>query len=490
MCGWPTGLGTWALYLVASAYCIELPVLWNPSMLPLPLALFYVCLLSLATGGALLAALGAGVALAVSCDAHVVCAALVPLFFGVVVATASRPVVATLLAALAALVTSYVSSRGAAVANAPLLAAAKIPCAAVLTGSLGVGLLFRARVRAARPVTRGRALVAGACVYLIAVIMAVSVVTGHPFAPRYFAPIVPPLAILGGAFLAGVSWPGRVTDRRPQSTNAVVLLSTLIVVVALCAPPRGKTTWNAFDAEILATALYPRGWDYPELLRHLRGHEVHALVAALAPYGPSPTGRADPSTHDDLLVLKVARARLPRDVPSAWNLIDLEDSMVAVTRSAPSWMDPSTLQLCGGPPDDAAPHCERVDLGASGAKATFAERAYPTLGLTRRGELATALRPFRWSVEAVLHSFLPARVLEFVDEAPTWRIERVDGLRHEGSLREDEVALEPAPGDGKIVFVVDVPPDSAERFRLWFPSVVETAADETALRSLLLERAP
>jgi hypothetical protein len=495
LCGWAAGPAAGAIYLLVSGYCIELPILWNPSMLPLPLAIFYLCLSSLAFGGELQAAVAAGVALALSFDAHLVCAALVPFFLGAVVATARRPLFAAPLAVLAMAASSYASSRGAWVADLPLLLGAKLLCGAALGAILLLGVSLRARAKLASPITRARATLVGACVYYGVVVVALRLVTGHPLAPRYFAAVVPAAAILGGAILSGALRERKIPEVRPGRANGLVVVVGALIVALLGRLPSRATDagWTALEVETLASSLYAEGWRYRDLELHLRGPDAHALLAALAPYGPGAAAPHAPSSiSDDLVVAKVSRARLPGEIPSEWRLIDMGREWVAVTRRASSWLSLAELETCERTSSRTPQHCEPVNLvadaDAQAATGTFASRAYPSLD-PRRGGFTSGddgpPAPFHWSVAVKVHAEDETRVLSVVEPRLPWRIEHLDGVRRRGSVPGGEVTLG-GPGEGSVVFGIDVPPQAVEGFRRWLPSFIETRADETALRALLV----
>jgi hypothetical protein len=493
MCGWPAGLAAWGLYLAMSSYTSELPILFNSGALPLPLALFYVCLSSLAIDGEVLASAGAGVALGLAVDTHVVAAVLVPFFFGVVVAVARRPLVATAAAIFAVVVPLLVSSPRAVVADATLLASAWAPSAGVLALSLVVGLSLRRRAKTARPVTRSRAVLAAACIFSTALFAGARIVTGHGLEPRYFAVLAAPAAIFVGAWLVQGFRGEPGLEIRIRRTNAVVALAGLTLLGFLMArSARSRRSWNAFDAEVLARDLYARGWSYPDLFRHLRGPDAGLLVAALAPYGPPPpASRENPKGPTDLLVAKVQRSLLPASVPTEWDVVDLGGSAAAVMRPLVSWIDLSALTLCQTESGAPLP-CQHVDLDVldpdEGARGTVAQRAYPTLLPTPSEPDTRAgapLGPLRCSIEVRVHASSPARVLTLVDTTMPWRIERALGVRYAGTLPGREVTLE-GEGDGTIVFLVDVPAGSVGRFRRWLPSFVETSQAEISLRKLFV----
>ena len=494
---WRAGPAAWILYLVTSWYFLELPVLWNPCVLPLPLVLFYICLIAQAVGGAALTTAAAGAALALSIDAHVVCVLLAPLFLGCIVATARRPLLGTALGAVALAVPEYASSRGALVANGALLHGFWLPAIGLLAGALAVGVALRRRVQKARPVARGRAVLVAACVYFAAVLVAMSVVTGHGLARRYLAVLVPPASILGGALLTGTVWRGGAVARPARAANAIVAIAALLLSGALARTGgRAHAAWTALDVEVLAGSLRVDGWTYRDVFRHLRGPDAQLLVAGLAADSPAPSA-AQPSApmRDDLLVTKVARRALPAEIPREWSLVDLDGDMVAVVRRAESWVDLRQLELCEATSGEA-PRCATMNLLARdpdrGARGTVTQRAYPTLESApgaRSTSGATSQQAFRWTVEVLVHTSSPAHVFTLVGAPLPWTIERVDGVGFHGSLTGREVTLD-GTGDAKVLFAVDVPGELAGSFRRWLPPFVETAASEMLLRTLVTSRAP
>jgi hypothetical protein len=492
--GWNAGPAAWAITLAATASTIELPVLWNPSVLPLPLALFQVALLALALTGGMGSAGAVGVALALAIDAHVVCAGLVPFALGVVVATAARPVLATLVAGALLAGTSLVSSSGAWTADLPILAAAWLPSSVLMAVALSLGVASRRRARAASPALRVRVVLVGSCGYVVAAVVLACVATGHPLAPRYLAPVVPAAAILAAGAAIGAFGRRPPSPRRALAGNAAVGLAVVVAVLLARRPPRADTRprWTALDAEALAPALAARGWTFSDLYQHQRGPRQHSLLAGLAPYLPAPDGTPPLPARDDLLLVKATRRAVQASGAEPWIVADLPGNDVAVARAAPSWLDASSLEVCVQPPGSGA-RCVHTGLGEDdpdrGAIGTFSQRAYPELESVRQaflsgeGRLTGALR---WSVAVRLHSPMegPAHVLTLPDPDPPWRIERVEGARDAGTLPAREVVLEGLGGEGRVVFAVDVTADAAGRFRPSLPSLVETTVDEQGLRDL------
>jgi hypothetical protein len=498
LCGWSAGPAAWAVMIAATASTIELPVLWNPSALPLPLALFYLALLALAASGDLLSAAALGVTLSLSIDAHVVCVGLVPLAVGVVVATAARPVLASFTAGSLLVCMSLASSVGAVTRDLPSLSAERVPSFALLAISVSIGVAARRRTRAASAQARVRAVLWAACGYFGIAVALACWATGHPLAPRYVAPIVPAAAILAAGVAIGALGGGAPGLRRALVGNAAVVLAAVVVLLTSRHPFRGDAhlSWTAVDAEVLAPFISARGWTYGDLYRHLRGPESRALLAALAPYLPAPDGTPHSPPQDDVLLLKVSAVGARAPDAARWIVADLPGGAVALSRSAPSWLDASLLDLCVGHVG-SEPRCVRTGLGRGdpdrGAQGTVSQRAYPeleNLGRDLSSSETNRSGTLRWTIALRLRPHMEgvAHVLTLADRDPSWRIERVDGARYRGSLPSREVILEDVSGEGRIVFAVDVTVDRTAGFRAWLPSMIETSADEVVLRDLGADR--
>ncbi len=491
LCRWNGGPAAWAIMLAASAGTIELPILWNPSALPLPIALFHVALLACAATGSVPAAGAVGVALSLSIDAHLVSAAWTPFAVVVVVATAVRPFLAMSALSVLLVGTSLLSSFGAVRDDVALLGAVCLYGPVVLVVALGLGWTIRRRMRAVAPASRVRAVLVAACTYFVLCAIGMCVAKGHALAPRYFAPIVPAAAILGSG--AAVGWRA-VGGRRGAVGNAAVVFVVGVAGAALTLlhSPASRPSWTAEDAESLAGSLSSRGWTFAALHGHLRGPQANELLAGLAPFLPAPDGAPLAPAQDDLLLFKVSGTRARASDAEKWIVADLPGNAVAVGRRAASWLDVGWLEVCAGFSGSDA-RCMRTSLDGGdpdrGEKGTVSQRAYPELANARSKLLSdgrSLSRAFRWTVEVRLRPNPegPAHVLTLADPEPLWRIERIDGALYQGLLPGREVVLESVPTEGRILFGVDVSADDAGRFRPWLPSFVETAAGEEALRSL------
>jgi hypothetical protein len=427
----------------------------------------------------------------------VVCVGLVPVALAVLIATGARPVVATFLATTLLIGTSLLSSSGAVTADLPILAAAWLPSAGVAAVVLSVGVVIRRRARASSPIVRVRAVLVAGCGYVALAVFLAWVVTGHPLAPRYLAPIVPLVAILAAGAVPRAFGPRPPTPGRVLTANVAVVVGVALLVFSTKRPREDtRSRWTALDAEALAPSLAARGWTFSDLFQHQRGPEAHGLLAALAPYLPAPDGTPHARAEDDLLLLKTTRSRVRASHVDESIVANLPGEAVAVGRRALSWLDASELDVCAGPVGSDALHCVHTDLGKDDpdrdVRGTFSQRAYPELEdvrqafLSGEGKLTGAVR---WTLAARLrpHEEGPAHMLTVPDSDPGWRIERIEDASYQGSLPSREVTLRPAARDGRIVFAVDVPAGGAGRFRPWLPSIIETTEDEVGLRELSAE---
>ena len=104
---------TAAAWVVVGAFVAGAPLLWNPSLSPLPLALFYVALLGLVERGALAFAAAAGGLLALAMDCHVLFAALVPVLLAAAGGCARRPAPAVAAALSTLVAVLFLDARAA-----------------------------------------------------------------------------------------------------------------------------------------------------------------------------------------------------------------------------------------------------------------------------------------------------------------------------------------------------------------------------------------
>lgn len=187
------GLGAWALPAAAGH-----PVLWNPTLASLPVALMTVSVAQLArsqTPGRW--ALAFVVGLVGAYHSHIVHLLAWPLASALVgAATEDRRARATVVAG--PIVGLLAFDREGLLANAATLLAApigRLACASILAGALA-GAAFRPRWQGLDEARRSLAALAGYGLTIFAVVALAALLGGLPFAGRYFAAAAPALVVL------------------------------------------------------------------------------------------------------------------------------------------------------------------------------------------------------------------------------------------------------------------------------------------------------
>lgn len=433
---------TWALWLPATLVTIGWPTLWNPTLWPLVLVVFYLALLHAARTRGLAAFVAAAAALALAVDVHVASAALVPFTLAVAVARAARPLVTVCLSAAVALAVLALDSPAALADNRELLASHLPALVCTVLVSVAAGALLRRR-----PLTATTVALA-ACAHLLLAFPLLAFVTGHPLHARYLAPLVTPAALLLGA-------------RRPGRLAAALACAGYLAVWLDDRLHNQRLRLD--EVEPIAAALYARGLGFGDLFLHLRGPHAYDLLATLAALEP-PNHRTAADGRDNL-VFRTPHDNVPDPPPPGWTVIDLGGSYDAVIVAYRPWLRPDRLTVCMS---DA---CTALTLDpaafAQRPGMRWADRAHaPLPGLPRplRGPLV-----YRIPVRPLADAPAP-RVRLFADECKGWRIAG-------GST---ELALAP-DGPAELEFGVDAGP----RCRGWLPPYVEVS--DPALARLLAD---
>jgi hypothetical protein len=453
----------------------EAPVLWNPSILPLPLAIVGVGSIALARNGGLASALWAAVALGAAAQIHVLAIVIAPVLIVVVTATARRALLGTL-ATAAALIAAWAAGNEVALARA-FAAAAKWPAlAAVPLAAIALGAAARPLAQRTTPARRVAAAALALAVLPTAATVLLAAKVGQPLFARYF------VAVLAGVPLAtACTFPLLVgTSRRRAAATLAVALAAAGIVVARFVPVRrhgGTPDWTLYDATALATALSADGWTYADLHRHLRSPDrPRELLAAMGPFLPvSAAGAA--GRADDLLVVKV-RAQDVLDPPPSWHVIPLTGSHAAVARPLRSSLSWDGFDLCLQPLDRReTERCERGSV-VPPSEPSFSARSYPEVTiaseLPRTGGMGRVRA--RWKVRAVLDADAPTRLIEGVMGRARWRLAVGDA---QGA---DALTLGPGRVDAEAVFTCETPDPEVVA---WIPAYVETFEGEERLRALV-----
>ncbi len=476
-----TGLAALAgvAFVVTSAQASGRPLLWNPSALSLPTAIFFALASSAAATGATATWVAAAAALAFSVDLHVASGALIPPFVAALVAWSHTPrraiplAVVSLLGTLALL--SHVTlARNLAVAGRHwefLLA---------LALSIAVGAAARRRALALAEGPRV-ALALTTLVVPFALALALASAPSRPFANRYLLPMLPGLALLVAIALDAFAARVAAITRRPAAQSPIAwALAAATIAVVLTRPgapvPRG---WQLGELRPLATHLDARGWRWPDLYVHLQGPGNWALLSGLGVFQRDvrTSGR-----DDDVVIVRAPRASLPPSIPPRWDVATIGPGMVAVVRSLPSFIDRSRVRAC------LAHDCVEVDPAAEAHEpgmGPFIRRAYLSWSAAARrfargGPARDGAGP---SYEFAVRVPGGGAPHEFALCASAgWRIEGVAGDLTATVAGPHRVVIDGASaGRGRIILSLE----SGANTNGWPPEMLETDDDDDGLRRLI-----
>lgn len=350
-----------AVWLTTSVLSIQHPILWNPSLTPLALALFHLTFVHAVKRRSLPWFCAAAFTLALSVELHVAFVVLIPVFVATVFACAARPILAALWSLTIVVETLALDSPSAFGRNLALVRPRIAALSFVVVASVAVGLALRRRLRARTDVTRARYALLALSAFVLVVFGGLSLVSRHAVEARYLEPVVMPIAI----GIAGV-------------VDAMVGARVVADVVALIAGawllPRTPPELSMRDAEKIAPVLYTHG-GFDHLFVHLRGPRAWSLLTAVAPFEPANVPTSD---RLDLLVLPV-RGSAPVD--ATWSVVELERQRAALVIAYAPTVVASPLRVCDGP------RCldMTVDPGnMSGWRSPgLLRRAYPGIGALR-----------------------------------------------------------------------------------------------------------
>lgn len=325
------------LYVVLAQWIVQYPILWSPSVAPLPVALFYFFLLRYHDGGERLPlALAAG-SLALSMDSHVACSVLLAPAALVVARRSQRPrgdfaCLATVIVAVLACDSYRAWSHNLSAlgrGNAAWLA---------LLGALATLATWLASRRWPIAGAQGRpsdgppwTLLLASC--LVPLLFAM-LVGGTGLALRYFTPALPPVAMATTWALsrAGLS-------KRPACEQRERFVLSVLALVAAAAVTHlaGSTffgcpevpMWTLRDAERIAERLSAEGWTATPDGLYAGAAYSQTLTSTLDALLPSDlergTGRRRP-----VAVLKLPQARrMEWNAYDGWETLDLDDRYIA-----------------------------------------------------------------------------------------------------------------------------------------------------------------
>jgi hypothetical protein len=497
----PPATAAWiaAAWTVLGAIVSGAPVLWNPTLVPLPLALFGLSLVALADGGPLAAAAAAGASLALAADCHVLASAFVPVLVAATVACARRPIPSTL-AALAALALVWLLDSPAACAvnaHALLASGAGAPLGAMLLLAALSGAAARSRLGTIPVHARACVFLATGAALAACAAAAVATATGHAAAGAYFAAALP-----AGAVACGVV--ADFTVRRLARALGVherrlAVLAGSLGALALVAAWRarwlraGDPAWTMADACDVAPPLYARLGSFGAIQTRLETRS-RALVAAMTIFEPPPSAAEGIAADDDLLLFKAPHEHPPP--PGPWlATVDLGRD-VALIGSIHPFLDRTRIRACYRSLDDDPSQGGCIGTGVD-PRAVEAvepdERAYPELPGVRDAFPASALRPLRGVHESFEVRLAPgpgpAHRVEVFEDDEGWTIERIERCAHRGPLPAPRAIVEGDATEGVLVVGRRTPAGHEARDRYWLPPIIEIAETDRELVDAIERRA-
>lgn len=421
-------------------FATELPILWNPTLLPLPLALLLLLTVASVERTRLLDAAFAGVLLAACIDLHVVAFGLAGLLAFVFAAMAPRPWRTVAVAGAACFGAMLLDSPVATIADV-LFFLTKEPVLVGLAGIVPIaGWALRGRMRALSALGRSRAVIL-VWFGLFAAILVLSILPGPGhrnilYQPRYLIPFLPG-GILGLALGLDLAI-GRLAPAGLRSLAgwavAGLLLALTMRPASVASAQAVKRGVRLADLPRIEATVRHHGLHAQDLLRHLYAVRRGMLVGALATVDPAPWTPPAPN-GPDLLVLRVPPGHEVPRLPGA-ETSPLTDGAHLVVWPFRAWQDPSKIRLCIDPdgPGPGAATCRAfgwtyLNPRAGDGLSPWAYFGLPELGTFVHGRVSNAavmryerpIRPVGPDAARVI-LVLPG------PENGCWRVDGVDGL--------------------------------------------------------------
>lgn len=328
--------GTVLLLASLPAVC-EMPMLWQPLLLPVPIVLLHLALWRVLDRGALIDALALALFCALALDIHVISIALVIPSMVAIPLACRRPGLATGASMIVGLGYTALSSATAAVANLvtgyqdgwllPGLGA----CAVVLAAAW----VLRSRFKALGLRRRIELVVALEASLVAVVVIASLLPSTPPLAGRYLLPFVPAL----GLAVALVAVRGGSLRRAWSVLGFAVLL--LLASWPMLRPSSGRElprhpAWSQAEFELVARELHGRGLTWTELVGRLQGPDYEVVLGGLSAWvdpGPIPA----PTVESGLLLVGLEprlAASVLDELPSTTTIFELPEVTVALVETS------------------------------------------------------------------------------------------------------------------------------------------------------------
>ncbi|PRP93182.1 hypothetical protein ENSA5_44490 [Enhygromyxa salina] len=337
LAGMWAGLVTGALAVWALPAAADHPLLWNPTLASLPLALVTVSCVQLARTEQLRWAFGVVVGIVAAYHGHVVNLVTWPVAATLAGMTTNRRAAQAIVvlgpaAGLLAFDTAVFVSNCATILGSPI--GWMFPLA--IPAGLVVGMRLRHRLVAQPESRRPRLVLAGLAGAPALALGLGSVVADMPIEGRYFAAALPALAVLGGLTL---EWaPARA---RP----IISALAVLVVVSRLDLGVDLDRMWTLADVERLDRDLREhRGLPLAQLGTSIRAPDGQNLVNMARVLGPEAPSRAGDGTTTRILPLPPAACA---ELGDDWRCVALGwRSSAAWSINRAPWIDPARFEAC------------------------------------------------------------------------------------------------------------------------------------------------
>lgn len=472
-------------WLASLPVACQMPVLWQPLLLPVLVVLAHLALWRVLERGELLDALAAGILCALAFDVHVVAIVLLAALALVVPLGARRPGIATPASLAAALGLMWLSSSVALTDNLEQARAHGwvTPGLAMVGLLILAGLLLRSRFAALSLRRRLELAVAVEALLVAAVVLASWLPSTPALAGRYLLPFCPGLALAVALVI------GRGGGTRTRALVVTGLAALLLVAATPSMQSRNPRSlpllpeYTQREFEAIADALDGHTWN--QLIGRLQGPDHDLVLSGLSaeldpgePISAADTGilliSVDPNAVEPLLT----------ELPSATRIVAISNAS-ALLIETPARLDRTAVSLCAedGECTPVTLYIDRRVHQAYPAAWRFGRPASEWLGERSDG-------PVRWVSWRFPVRPGPAATLVLPPiYAPhcAWQIVASEGFEL-AALPTSAIELPPeVSGSLTIARVLDEDHLGCKRERLEFPPApIELEPGWTRLRALLL----
>lgn len=477
--------------LAALPLACEMPLLWQPILLPVPIVLAHLCLWRLLRDGELIDALALAVCCGFALDVHVVSVALLVLVLVAIPLASKRAWLATPAALAAGLGTLALCSPGALVANVGILREQGwlVWACVVLGVALLAGALLRRRFAVLDWEARLRVALGGELMVMAAVIAA----SLHPATPaltgRYLLPFVPAVALALGL---AASWAG---SRRSLLGSTALSLGLLLTSLSWLRPDSPRSlpiypAWRVAEFEPVAELLRERELSWTELSGRLQAPSYALLLSHLSSL-VDPGAADPPHAKTGLLLVALDRdqaeqvlAELPQD-PQLVTMLEIGELRALLLQTS-ARADRLGVELCRDGQD-----CMPVEFASD----SRVHQAHPKLSiegapaqqwLTADGREPPDQLLWRFPITAGPRAqlLLSSTLLE----PCAWMFVEAEGFEPSSALPTAVLELDPEASGSLLVartLTTDTDQPGCREHGLLPPSIIETAPEWVRLRELL-----